>query len=100
MQDSNQSAQATSVPQNFPQTAAPTGAPPVPAPGSPGVKAREQSVVRIAGFTLAVVLGAVAVWFFSRVVHYRWAHLVTQDSVVEGHFAKPARQHGPRDLLR
>src|SRR5205085_9084655 len=74
--------------------------PAVPAAGSPGATARGHSVVRIAGMTLAVVLGAVAILFGCRWVHYRWMHSITEDAFIEAHIVNVAPQSVSGHLIR
>jgi membrane fusion protein (multidrug efflux system) len=96
MQIPAQSAQTASAP----PAAAPAASPAVPPPGSPGAKARGHSVVRIAGITLTLVLGAAAILFGYRWVFYRWTHSITDDAFVQTHVVNIAPQEVSGHLVR
>src|SRR5258708_37846674 len=100
MQTPDQAAQTASTPQNSPSTPAPPATPPVPAPNSPGAPAHARSVVRIAGITLALVVGAMVVLFGCRWMHYRWTHSITEDAFVEAHIVNIAPQAVSGHLIR
>src|SRR5437660_11284822 len=100
MQTPAQPAQTASAPQNSPPAAAPAAATAIPGPGSPAAKARGQSVLRIAGITLTLVLGVVAILFGYRWVFYRWTHSITEDAFVEAHIVNIAPQAVSGHLIR
>ena len=95
-----QPAQTASTPQNPPPTAAAAATLPVSATSSPGATAHAHSVVRIAGITLTVILGAVAVVFGCRWVLYRWMHSITDDAFIEAHIVNVAPQSVSGHLIR
>src|SRR5436853_592421 len=96
----DQPAQTASPPQNSQPTAATAATPPVSAPDSLRATAQGHSVVRIAGITLAVALGAVAVLFGCRWGHYRWTHSITEDAFIEAHIVNIAPQAVSGHLIR
>src|SRR5229473_3493454 len=100
MQTPAQPAQTASTPQNSPPTAATTAAPPGLAPASPAASARGRSVARIAGITLALVLGIVALVSGWRWVNYRWRHSITEDAFIEAHIVNIAPQSVSGHLVR